>query len=61
MDYVSDTPCPGCGERTLVLETRFTPTPIGDFSLAGVQMKVTVTRDVWLRCTGCGTEAKGHQ
>lgn len=56
---ISNTPCPACGERTLTIEMRMTAKPIGEFSLAGVGMKVSATNKPWLICTNCGVEAEG--
>ena len=55
----SKTPCPACGELTLVIEERFEAKPIGTWSLAGVQNKMTGTMWPWIRCTNCGVEARG--
>jgi hypothetical protein len=56
---VTDTPCPGCGAKALRIEQRITGKPIGTFSLAGAQMKVSATVKWWLVCDGCGIEAEG--
>lgn len=56
---VADTPCPGCGNKTLAIEMRLTASPVGTFSLAGVGMKVTAATKPWLVCTNCGIEAEG--
>lgn len=56
---VSDTPCPACGEQALTIEMRLTANPVGNFSLAGVGMKVTAANKPWLACSNCGIEAEG--
>jgi len=56
---VSDTPCPGCGEKSLTIEMRLTAAPVGAFSLAGVGMKFAATSTPWISCASCGIEAEG--
>lgn len=57
---VANTPCPSCGEKTLRIEARLAAKPIGDFSLAGAQMKVSAVEVPWLVCDNCGVEVEGH-
>ncbi len=59
-------PCPGCGEHSLVMETRIGPlkfNPVGKFSIAGAQMKLTATveAEAFLKCSKCSFEKKGHR
>lgn len=56
---VSDTPCPACGQTTLSIEERFEPKPVGTWSLAGAQMKLTGKMWPYVRCSNCGVEARG--
>lgn len=57
-------PCPGCGVRALELIQRLEARPIGTWSLAGIQPKVTVRPWPHVRCSvdrgGCGIEARGR-
>lgn len=61
MPSVNETQCPECSEYCLILETRWSASEIGTFSLSGVQVKLPMFTEVWVRCTNCGVEAKGHQ
>lgn len=55
--------CPACGQAALTIEWRveLTARPIGQFSLAGQQMKFSASSIRWphLVCTSCGVEARG--
>jgi hypothetical protein len=56
-DQLSQVVCPGCGEvGSLGVELRLVAKPIGSFSLAGAQMKVSAREGPHLVCTtvGCG-------
>jgi hypothetical protein len=54
MPTVEESPCPQCGElETMRLEIKLVATPIGAFSLAGVQMKVSARQRPVLTCTHC--------
>lgn len=56
-------PCTRCGARTLRVELReeLVAKPLGTFSLAGVNPKVSaVSRDwPWAVCDTCGGESRG--
>ena len=54
------TPCPVCGALALRIEERLTAKPIGTYSLAGAQMKVSVLVP-WLVCGSCGAAAEGKR
>lgn len=45
----------------LTVEYRLTAMPIGSFSLAGAQMKVSALEWPWLMCRHCGAECQGKQ
>lgn len=50
----------GCGYAGgLWFEWRLQAKPIGSFSLAGAQMKVSANREPWIVCPPCGAEAQG--
>lgn len=57
-----DCPCPGCGEYSLRIEHRTTlrVKPLGTWSLAGMQNKVSATEEswAWLVCDSCGIESR---
>ena len=55
---VPDLACPGCGQRALQLQGRLAASPLGSFSLAGVQTKVTAKAVTYLVCTSCGIESQ---
>lgn len=67
-DQLARTPCPSCGELTLTLEVRdeprLTARPLGTWSLAGYQPKVSAVVDIvswpYAVCTtdGCGFERR---
>lgn len=61
MAKIDETPCPACGSKSLRIEERLTTKPIGSFSLAGVQMKVSAVSKPWLVCGTCGIEAEGKR
>lgn len=62
---IEDTPCPACGEKTLVIDirTRLRAKPSGGFSLAGNQMKFSANeeQDIWCVCGTCGVEGRGKR
>lgn len=49
-ETLKKTPCPKCGELTLVLDLRLKAKEIGEFSLAGQQMKFSVQELPHLSC-----------
>lgn len=51
-------PCPVCS-GLLELSWRLTAKPIGSFSLAGAQMKVSALVRAQVLCAGCGLAAVG--
>ncbi len=47
-------PCPNCGqEGTLFMSWELEAKPIGDFSLAGAQMKVSAVHRAAVACKNC--------
>lgn len=48
-----ETPCPSCGHIGLEIGWRLVAKPIGTFSLAGQQTKVSATRRLRWRCPEC--------
>lgn len=64
-EVAAATPCPLCREKALQVEYRpgLYAKPIGTFSLAGGQMKVSAHRVQWpwlvCRTPDCGFEEKG--
>lgn len=48
-ELIADTPCPFCGQKALRLEMResFTARPVGTWSLAGQQPKVSAYKQMW--------------
>ena len=56
---VSETACPACSQVSLEIVERFEAKPVGTWSLAGMQMKMTGTMWPWLVCRSCGVEARG--
>ena len=59
---LSDIPCRRCDTTgSLVLEKRLTARPPESQSLAGVQLKLTASEELWMRCTACGAECKGKR
>lgn len=53
--------CPGCGHSGLRIEMRLLARPLGTFSLAGAQDKVSASEVPFLICDGCGASAQGHR
>lgn len=53
--------CPACGGEKLILGERFVARPIGSFSLAGAQVKVSANKIVLLWCDRCPLELVGHR
>lgn len=63
-NIVAEVPCPECGvtgKLKVEIRDRFTARPIGTFSLAGSQLKVSAEKVPWpfLVCEGCGFEEAG--
>ncbi len=56
---LSEVPCKACGKCALRIEERFEAKPIGTWSLAGVQTKLTGTMWPWMVCDACGRESRG--
>jgi predicted RNA-binding Zn-ribbon protein involved in translation (DUF1610 family) len=58
---VYEAKCPSCGEgpNTLWIEQRMIALPVGSFSLAGAQLKVSATTKPVLICVSCGMEIVG--
>lgn len=58
-------PCRDCGNETLRLEfrTKLIAKPLGEFSIAGVQMKFSATKTdwPWCVCDTCGGESEGKR
>jgi hypothetical protein len=53
-------PCRDCGPAgKLRIVHRLVARPIGTFSLAGAQMKVSAYWWPWMVCDNCGGESKG--
>jgi hypothetical protein len=53
-------PCGNCGTvGQLRIEHRMVARPIGSFSLAGQQMKVSARLWPYMVCDGCGAECEG--
>lgn len=68
-DTIDRTPCPECGfvkndhptSRTgLYIDIEFVAKPLGTFSLAGVQMKVSGRELPVLKCRNCPFELVGE-
>lgn len=58
---VEETPCPECGVTgSLDLSIRLVAHQVGDFSLAGVQMKFSARDTPVLGCGKCGFELYGE-
>lgn len=61
MATAEESPCPRCGATgTLTCEPRFVATPLGDFSLAGVMMKMPARVRPVLECSACGLNVAGE-
>lgn len=52
-----DQECPHCGEVGFEVTWRLRARPIGSFSLAGSQMKVSAREVPHIKCRHCGVEA----
>lgn len=52
-DDLSQVECPGCAEKGLFLTKVLAARPIGDFSLAGAQMKLSAHEVPALKCGFC--------
>jgi hypothetical protein len=53
--------CPKCQEEnTITIWAGLVARPIGTFSLAGAQMKVSAHRTVIAECSSCGLSVMGH-
>ena len=51
---IEETPCPTCNRvGTLYVEVKLVAKPIGSFSLAGAQTKVTAESKPFLLCSVC--------
>ncbi|HEX5522788.1 MAG TPA: hypothetical protein VFX53_05040 [Pedococcus sp.] len=57
---VPDVPCPSCDQSTLDVEWRLVAKPLGSFSLAGQQMKVSAVETPFLVCP-CGLDLQGSK
>lgn len=61
MPTVDESPCPSCGATgTLALDEVLSANPIGSFSLAGAQMKVTAKAKPRLTWSVCGLSLLGE-
>lgn len=58
---MSQQTCPNCGvdKDTLSIERKFETAQIGDFSLAGGQMKTSARVVLVINCENCGWTAQG--
>jgi hypothetical protein len=54
-------PCRKCGVPALRLEKRLEARPIGSFSIAGAQTKVSALEWPWCVCDSCGAESRGKR
>ena len=52
-------PCPLCGATTLSLTERLIPRPMGQWSLSGMQTRVSATAHPHLSCLSCGMSVTG--
>jgi hypothetical protein len=57
--WAADNFCKYCGHVGLKIEWRLEAKPLGTFSLAGQQMKVSALEWPWAICPGCKHESKG--
>lgn len=57
MTYL-DATCPACGERELHIVRKLRAAQVGEFSLAGAQVKFTAQEWPYLVCDHCGIEAE---
>jgi hypothetical protein len=54
--------CDNCGGRGFSVQWRLVAKEIGDFSLAGAQMKFSAVETPFLVCDhGCGRESRGRR
>lgn len=61
MTTAQESNCPACDQHgSLVIETHIVANPLGTFSIAGAQMKVTARERLVLRCSACGLEITGE-
>lgn len=60
-DYRGSQPCPKCGElNRMQVRQEFKTSPVGSYSLAGVQMKFS-GQVVWVyRCQECGAHGSAE-
>jgi predicted RNA-binding Zn-ribbon protein involved in translation (DUF1610 family) len=56
---VADRPCPVCGSQTLTLSQKLVARPLGEWSLAGAQLKLSVVDRPHLSCSSCGMSVTG--
>lgn len=61
-DTLADVPCPNCHVRALEIFTKLEARPLGTWSLAGAQDKVSAIAWPYVRCVadrgGCGEEGR---
>jgi predicted RNA-binding Zn-ribbon protein involved in translation (DUF1610 family) len=59
---MSQRTCPNCGtdKSALSIERQFISREIGEFSLAGNQMKTSASVVLVIKCGECGWKAIGH-
>ncbi len=53
MPAPENTPCPSCGHIGLTLKTTLLPKPLGTYSLAGAQMKLSAIETLIWSCPAC--------
>jgi len=53
--------CRHCGHVGVRIEWRLEAKPLGTFSLAGVQTKVSATEHPYAVCEGCGHVSRGER
>ncbi len=53
-------PCPDCHETTLVLAWGLATRPVGSYSLAGAQLKISVRTWARVSCCACDYHIDGH-
>jgi hypothetical protein len=63
--WAAERVCPRCGSTGFRVESVLVAKPLGSFSLAGAQMKVSATTAPKITCglsaeQGCGASAVGH-
>lgn len=59
-ELTATTPCPKCNRVGLRIEWRFKAQPLGSYSLAGAQPKVSAYRVPVLLCDNCGLSCEGR-